>query len=907
MFSGSGWIFFLLLLVFGAAEAQHKPPISVHSQCLGSVLRVDVGPLGGHQLEVSAVINGSAVPLTPALASQCGFSLKRNQLGRAQIYASLQNCFAANENDKTFTTTLNLRLYGNRMGDDQLYQVAETCRYTSWASREIICSSNYMEVSVERAAPDDYVLPEHPTTGANPASGDPRRDAEKPLIDPGFRITTLVFYTPEERIMPVAEAQRNGYGIANTATRLFLRSPKVSQETYTESVSGVPMSVLKTSTVFEKKWMATQIDAAVACPDVDGSVSLTEDTISWFLPGHIDPLLSSGQFYLLEVHMGVDGQRLDPTEMAARGYSLSVNDMHIVVEIPVGAAGGHFKSHVQDGQYLRSYSIEPMLEVLWVEDSTHEDTRYRVLLPITTPPMSQSVQVLDNTVPEERIFKVLLGPLGSDVVLMNVSFSSEVLSVSECNLRGFNVMEHVSPNSSSKVFTLEVPFTDPVVLQTGQTGTTVFSLHVTFGLLVLPEFAPFSLSAYLEETLVDIVPPSVSGGCDEENFYILVKHGSPGFEFQTLVGTRILTPQLAQQYGFMDNGTHFSFEVPITAPEVQFEAVQSSTIRSRIDVVLRNQETSRRIQDFSLACDFVTTLTECFPNGTMTAWAVKLESVPSLNLAQLTLRDPTCGPAYSDDRYAYFVFTANSCGTTRKFLPNMMLYENEISLPDELEMRRTSRREEPEYELKVSCYYDINKTHAVAFRARPRRSQPHAEDAKGALQVEMRLALDKSYREFYGGQGYPVSKYLQQPLFFEVELMKSRDPKISVELENCWATLDEDRTSRPRWDLIINGCVNPVDPYQLILHPVWPGGRVQYPPHFKRFEVQMFAFSEDQENLSRQVFVHCDVVICDPQNPQGGVCSGPCPNQENKRKSLRRAADGGSDSNHVSSGPIILH
>lgn len=59
---------------------------------------------------------------------------------------------------------------------------------------------------------------------------------------------------------------------------------------------------------------------------------------------------------------------------------------------------------------------------------------------------------------------------------------------------------------------------------------------------------------------------------------------------------------------------------------------------------------------------------ECFPNGTITTLAVKLESVPSLNPSELTLLDPTCGPVYSDDRYAYFVFTANSCGTTRKVL-----------------------------------------------------------------------------------------------------------------------------------------------------------------------------------------------------------------------------------------------
>jgi hypothetical protein len=57
---------------------------------------------------------------------------------------------------------------------------------------------------------------------------------------------------------------------------------------------------------------------------------------------------------------------------------------------------------------------------------------------------------------------------------------------------------------------------------------------------------------------------------------------------------------------------------------------------------------------------------ECYPNGTMTAMAVKFESVPTMNLSQLTLNDPTCGPVYTDDRFASFIFSVNSCGTTRK-------------------------------------------------------------------------------------------------------------------------------------------------------------------------------------------------------------------------------------------------
>ncbi|XP_071396804.1 uncharacterized protein [Centroberyx affinis] len=898
------WLILLIALVNTEAQKK-KPSINISSKCLGNVMRVNAGPLGGNLLEVAAFVNNSVIPLTPSVASQCGFSMKMDPLGNAMIFASIQNCFTRNVEDKAFTTVLNLRLHGNRMVEDELYQVAESCQYAAWVSREILCDRNYMEVSVRRAIPDDYALPEHPIPGTNTKFSDPRRSAnsEKQPSDTGFRITTVVFFTPEERVMKVDQAQRQGYGVANTPTRLVLRCPKTAPETYTQDVAGVPMTVLKTSTIFEKKWLATQIDAAAACPTQTGSVSFSPNMISWFLPRHIDPLISSNQFKLLEVHMGVNGQRLDAAEMAARQYSISVNDIHIVVGIPVGAAGGYFKSHVKDDQYLTSYTIEPMLELLWTEDDAHEETRYKVLFPITTPLMSRPPQVIDNTVPEERMFKVLLGPLGSDVALVNISTSAGVLSVADCNARGFNVQEHDSRNGS-KAFTLQVPFTDAVVLQMKEMRMTVYSLHLTFGLLVLPEFAPFAHTAYLDAALVDIVPPSVSASCDYDSFYITVRYGTQGFNFQTIVGKQMLTPALAQQYGFAENGTHFSFTVPFSAPDAAFEAVESSSIRSRLDVALRNPKTNTNIQDFSVACSFLSTLAECFPNGTMTALAVKMESVPSLNPSQLTLKDPSCGPSFSDDRFAFFLFTGSSCGTTRKFLSNVMLYENEISLPDELEVKKDA--EEAEYELKVSCYYDVNTAHAVAFLIRPRNNEPYAEAAKGDLQIAMRLASDASYSQFHRVEDYPIAKYLRQPLYFEVELMRSTNPKVTLELENCWATLTEDRTSQPRWNLIINGCANPVDPYQVLFHPVWPDARVQHPSHFKRFEVQMFAFAMDQENLSRQLFVHCDVVICDVTRPMGGQCSRQCSNQENGLKGQRRDVSDVHSFRHVSSGPIFI-
>ena len=57
-------------------------------------------------------------------------------------------------------------------------------------------------------------------------------------MDAGLRITSIVFYTPEEKVMTPAEAQRSGYGIVSTPSRLVLRGPHTASEMYTQNVSG---------------------------------------------------------------------------------------------------------------------------------------------------------------------------------------------------------------------------------------------------------------------------------------------------------------------------------------------------------------------------------------------------------------------------------------------------------------------------------------------------------------------------------------------------------------------------------------------------------------------------------------------------------------------------------------------
>lgn len=73
-----------------------------------------------------------------------------------------------------------------------------------------------------------------------------------------------------------------------------------------------------------------------------GGVLFTDDVISWHIPRRITPLID-GSFKIVEMHMGINGQRLDKSQMATRGYTLSAREFHIVIEIPIGSPDGYYK------------------------------------------------------------------------------------------------------------------------------------------------------------------------------------------------------------------------------------------------------------------------------------------------------------------------------------------------------------------------------------------------------------------------------------------------------------------------------------------------------------------------------------------------------------------------------------
>lgn len=69
-----------------------------------------------------------------------------------------------------------------------------------------------------------------------------------------------------------------------------------------------------------------------------------------------------------------------------------------------------------------------------------------------------------GTSTEDRIFNFILGDFLHDVELKNITFTTGLLTVQECNTRGYTVQEHTLLDNT-KGFSLQVPFDADVVLK----------------------------------------------------------------------------------------------------------------------------------------------------------------------------------------------------------------------------------------------------------------------------------------------------------------------------------------------------------------------------------------------------------------------------------------------------------
>ncbi|XP_070588935.1 uncharacterized protein [Erythrolamprus reginae] len=853
-------------------EAVHSPAF-VESTCLSSIfwMKLDKSFLQKKFFKIE-VIDPSGVPflVDQMLGARCGYTLSKDVWGNPIFRASFLGCHVINEKDEKFSLTVNIKVsLFEDLRAATVYQHPMHCSYFLWGAREILCEENYMEVSVKTDIPG---ISEVEWMSALP-------EAQKIM----YQMWTLIFHSSSGlKATKVIDANTLGYSFNNTMARVFLRSPYSTNETQNTMVNGVTMSTISSTSRYTQRWLLLMIDTTISCP-VDGT-SFTDASLIWTMP-MINPRLvhQESTFRSLKVTMGIDGDKIENPEKF--NYTLEHNVTHIGVTIPIGAPGGKLQSTVSNGVYGVMYSIDLLMEHSWT-DNVWQLTNYLVIKPITIPFLPRIPIVINNTVPETRIFDVFLGVFLPDVKLVTLTIGDMTLSPKEAEQNGYRNSYIFFPNGTIG-FELEVPFDDPNVLKEYiNINETRYHLQVIYTLIVGPEEKLYQHPADVECTLADVQLPVGTGYCDKENIYLYVTTAGL-FQYWILyTGNTPLNYITAHRNGYYitTNDTHLLLQVPFSAPGIIYEEVSFERIQARFDLDLKKMTTLETLNTFSIRCNFQSSeFIVCYPNGTVTVLA-HMKTVPSIDMGKTRLKDKICKPQKYTKDQALFQFQVSTCGTSLMFNDEHFIYENEISFEKEtlpIQNRPIITRD-PGYRLTILCYYSIKETlmksamfygsSSRTFGSGTMMSWPNRQGfirTRQVLNIQANIFKDESFTEAYKSHSL-VFKSPCEPLFFEVEL-KDEAPNVELFLENCWMTQSEEINSIPRWNFIVDGCEN--KSYgSVIFSPVTTSNPIKYPNHFKRMRIQ---------NLTlplTKVYLHCTATIgtC-LRVPGSGLPCKPCP------------------------------
>ncbi|NXA09995.1 ZP2 protein, partial [Sapayoa aenigma] len=803
-------------------------------ECLGNFLRITLSAEYFKDKYLSFFVvdqSGIAWELNEAMAVQCGYRVTYRSWSSIEFRASAASCHSYLEKD-VFTVTIQIKAsHTPAMKNATTHLKSASCHYGPWSPRELVCESNYMEVSVRMEVPQpikDFAQdsPEDWTLVF------PEAKAEQ------VSLWQIVFHQPEEKkAFLVSDAWRAGYGLNATDTRVLLRIPHTAAQVQLVEDQGITFSVVRSSTFYKHQWMILMVDTAVACP-IDG-VEYTNKTIIWTVPKYIPPLSAGARatnFKDVVVKAGVDLHKLSATEMASREYVLS-NDLNVItMKIPIGAEGGFYKTSVKNGQLGTKYDINLFLEHQW-EDNKWGLTKYTIIKEIETPFEQVELAVTTNLNLSMRLMNVTVGTFLPDVELVNLTIEEVTVAIAEAVQHGYLIYRSRYANGS-KSYVIQVPLdASSVKKEYMREDMRAYTLNATLEFITHPSSETFIVPVIALSAVRDAVLPSARGFCEGRNLHLIITHGNVDQNWLPFISDWHLTPEAAQKYsyGLRDNGTHLAVSVPFLSSHVNYEGFHTSGIKASLYLTLKDDVTLANRRDFAVSCRFSPSeLLQCLPNGTVIITAIKLVGVADLDTSLLVLRDQQCKPSLVTENTATFKFSVNTCGTTRKFNSTTMTYENEVLL-------FRPGNDTPVYQLKFGCSYAVKQTVDVRYKTK-KKPLPDIKPGFGSLTLSLKLFKDKSYSEPYQESEYPVVKYLREALYFEVELLQPKDARLDLNLDDCWATNSQSQGSLPQWPILINGCENSKDSYRTVFHEVNYSLRVKFPQHLKRFEVRMFTF-----------------------------------------------------------------
>ncbi|XP_071821080.1 uncharacterized protein [Apostichopus japonicus] len=174
-------------------------------------------------------------------------------------------------------------------------------------------------------------------------------------------------------------------------------------------------------------------------------------------------------------------------------------------------------------------------------------------------------------------------------------------------------------------------------------------------------------------------------------------------------------------------------------------------------------------------------------------------------------------------------------------------------------------------QIPFTCEYDRSKkllSHFVTI------SEYIMKREKGSFVYDFAMYTDISYTVRYNT--YPVEAHLGTNLFFRSELLRAAD-NLEIHLRSCRATPSPNYEDDLVYEFITDGC-GANNAAVRVLTP--------QTPKQADFEISSFRFRRDIGNEYSQVWVHCEVIVCDV-NDTNSECRRGC-EESRYRRSIRQ-------------------
>ncbi|XP_073403164.1 uncharacterized protein [Dendrobates tinctorius] len=766
-------------------------------------------------------------------AAQCGYTITNDVYGNVEVRISFLGCWVKNINDQQFDIKVQFSV--NQNGRLALYPVSMSCIPDAWDVREIVCEENYMEVSVTRIIPA-AILKIINLSG--------------PVVSISQR--WQVWFNNSNVPIPAQDAINKGYGVNATVTRVLFRSPYVTPESQIVVLGNFHLDVVASNMLYSQTLLRIIVDTTIACPN-DPPV-FTDSVLSWFSPVVLSPLIS-GDVTMNDIAMGVNGKLINSTQITAYKYILRSDINEVEVTVPYGAPGGYIESDIINNTYMTEYRIHLLLQRQWLGINEDDSTTHTSYKPITSPRVIHVPVFLNHTIKEDGYFNVSLGNFYSDMNVKSFIIYSVPLALDELPRRKMTIETAVHPNNT-RAFYLTVPFSDPVVEQTYLGGfKRRYRLYVTYILVLLPQNKNMTYSGVVDCIIEDAVPPTITSHCENNHLVINVERGNMDYYWLPYIRELPLNNALitSQNIIVQNSVTALDIEVPYTAVGLTYEVVGLDRSVVSLNFTFRHNITQEIRFSHAISCPFPTRGLICISNGTMIAVVDSTVTKPAFDAHKAHLRDPNCTPKEATSEKALFTFAAYTCGTTRRFDGDYLVYENEVTFDRQVlfpEQPIISR--DSSYRLTLRCRYPIRDNLWISGQHRNTISGIATSKAKVLRRrarthmADLKLAKDESYTSFHQDGDFPVSVQPTDVLHFQADV---QSPEPMAELKDCWATTLPGKNGMTQWNLIMDGCGVEAQHVSTDVEAS-PEGSL-------RFKMKL------HEAPISQLFIHCKVIICD--------------------------------------------